>query len=73
MRVRVTEECIACELCVESCPEIFEMGDSIAQVKEDEVPSEYEDVVRNAAERILALTIWLIGKLQWEAITGSCP
>lgn len=50
MKVRITEDCIACELCVETCPEVFEMGEEIAQVKVDVVPPELEDKVREAAE-----------------------
>lgn len=50
MNVRVTEDCIACGLCVETCPEVFEMGDDIAQVKSGANPSEYEDAVNEAAE-----------------------
>jgi ferredoxin len=50
MQVRVTEECVACELCVETCPDVFEMGQSIAQVKVDTVPQELEDAVREAAD-----------------------
>jgi ferredoxin len=45
------ELCTGCELCVETCPEVFEMGDEdVAVVKVDEVPSEAEDTAREAAE-----------------------
>jgi ferredoxin len=50
MRVSITDECIACELCVETCPQVFEMGDDIAEVIVDEVPAEYQDAVLEAAE-----------------------
>lgn len=50
MQVKVTEECVACELCVETCPDVFEMGQSIAQLKVDKVPQELEDAVREAAD-----------------------
>ena len=46
----MTEECVACELCVETCPDVFEMGQSIAQLKVDKVPQELEDAVREAAD-----------------------
>jgi ferredoxin len=36
--------------CVEICPEVFEMGDEIAEAKVDPVPPQYEDLVREAAE-----------------------
>ena len=51
MKAKVTEECIACNLCVETCPEVFELGDAeIAHVKVDTVPPELEDKVEEAAE-----------------------
>jgi ferredoxin len=50
MRATVTDDCIACGLCVDTCPEVFEMGDSIAEVIVDEVPEEEEEAVRQAAE-----------------------
>lgn len=50
MKTQVTEDCIACGRCVEICPEVFEMGDAIAQVKTDPVPSEYEAAVQESAD-----------------------
>ncbi len=50
MQARVTDECISCELCVDTCPEVFEMGESIARVKVDPIPPEHEGAVRKAAE-----------------------
>ena len=50
MRVRITEDCVACELCVDTCPEVFEMGDEFAEVVSEDVPEEYEDAVCQAAE-----------------------
>jgi ferredoxin len=50
MKVSVTEECIACEKCVEICPEVFEMGDEYAEVKTDAILPELEDSVREAAQ-----------------------
>ena len=50
MKTHVTEDCIACERCVEICPEVFEMGETFAQVKVDEVPEQQEELVRQAAE-----------------------
>jgi len=51
MKAKVTDECIACERCVEICPAVFEMGDELAKVKTDPVPAEYEDDVREAADQ----------------------
>ena len=50
MKATVTDDCTACELCADVCPEVFEMGDEIAQVKVEEVPTGAEDACREAAE-----------------------
>jgi ferredoxin len=50
MKATVDESCVACEKCCEICPEVFEMGDDYAEVIVDEIPPEYEDAVREAAE-----------------------
>jgi ferredoxin len=50
MKATVTEECIACERCVEICPEVFEMGDEFAEVKANPVPAEHEEAVQEAAD-----------------------
>jgi ferredoxin len=50
MKAKVKDDCIACELCVETCPEVFEMGDSIAQVKVEVIPAEAEEKAKEAAE-----------------------
>ena len=51
MKTRVTDECTACNLCIDSVPDVFEMGeDDIARVKVDTIPKELEGDVRQAAE-----------------------
>ena len=50
MKVRIEDTCTACGLCVDTCPEVFEMGDEFAEVIVDEVPPEYEDDVQQAAD-----------------------
>ena len=51
MKVKVDAElCTACELCTETCPDVFEMGDDVAIVKIDVVPSNAEDDTRQAVE-----------------------
>ena len=51
MEVYVDPElCIACGDCIDICPEVFEMGEAIAQVKVNEVPEEFEAATREAAD-----------------------
>ncbi|MHC4570891.1 MAG: ferredoxin [Planctomycetota bacterium] len=50
MKVRVEDTCTACGLCVDTCPEVFEMGSDIAEVTVDGVPSEFEEAVQQAAD-----------------------
>jgi len=35
---------------VDTCPEVFELRDDVAGVLVDEVPSEFEEAVRDSAE-----------------------
>ena len=49
MKAKVTDDCTACGLCVETCPEVFEMDD-IAMVKVDVIPAELEAKVKQATE-----------------------
>ena len=50
MKVRIEDTCTSCGLCVDTCPEVFEMGSDMAQVVVDEVPPEFEEAVQQAAE-----------------------
>jgi ferredoxin len=50
MKVKIEDTCTACGLCVETCPEVFEMGSDIAQVVDEDVPPEFEDAVQQAAD-----------------------
>ncbi len=50
MKVRIEDTCTACGLCVDTCPDVFEMGDDIAQVIVDEVPEGFEADVQQAAD-----------------------
>ncbi len=51
MKVRVDEEvCVGDETCVSICPEIFEMRDDVAVALVEEVPREFEEACREAAE-----------------------
>ena len=44
------DECTGCELCTQTCPEIFEMDGEVAVVNGSDVPSELEETCRQAAE-----------------------
>ena len=50
MKVKITEDCIACGRCVEICPEVFEMGEQFAELKTGINPEKYEKAVREAAD-----------------------
>ena len=50
MRVRIEDTCTACGLCVDTCPDVFDMGLDIAEVIVDEVPPEFEDAAQQAAD-----------------------
>ena len=51
MRAKIDEEtCTGCELCTETCPEVFEMDDDKAIVKVDPVPPEAEESCQEAAD-----------------------
>lgn len=50
MKVRVTDDCIACQQCVDICPEVFEMGSELAEVIVEVVPEDCEEAVEEAAE-----------------------
>jgi ferredoxin len=51
MRARVDEDaCTGCGLCVEICPEVFEMDDDVAHVTVREIPEDFEDAVDEAAD-----------------------
>ena len=50
MRVRIEDSCTACGLCVETCPDVFQMGEEFAEVIADPVPAENEDSAQEAAD-----------------------
>jgi ferredoxin len=51
MKTSIDKElCTGCELCVSSCPDIFEMDGDIAKAKIEVVPDGAEDCVQQAAE-----------------------
>ena len=50
MKVRIEDTCTACGLCCETCPEVFQMGDNMAEVIVEDVAAEHEPAVQQAAD-----------------------
>ena len=50
MQVRIEDSCKACGLCIDTCPDVFVMGDELAEVTVGEVPAELEESVQQAAD-----------------------
>ncbi len=50
MKAKVEDTCTACGLCVDTCPEVFVMGDDIAEVIVDKIPADSEDAAEQAAD-----------------------
>jgi ferredoxin len=57
MKVRIEDTCTSCGLCVDTCPDVFEMGDDMAQVLVDEVPAGHEEAAQQAADECPAEAI----------------
>ena len=50
MEVLVNDDCSACGICEDICPEVFVLGDEKAEVKVNPIPAEYHEKVRESAE-----------------------
>jgi len=51
MKVHVDSDlCTGCGVCVEMCPDVFELRDDVSVVIVEPVPAEHEDTAREAAE-----------------------
>lgn len=50
MNVKITDDCISCGVCVDICPDVFDLGTDYAVVLLDPVPQEYEVEVKDAAD-----------------------
>ena len=59
MKVKVTEDCMGDRRCNDLCPQVFEYDENELKsiVKLDEIPGEYQEVVRQAAEECGAQAI----------------
>lgn len=49
-KVWIEEGCTICGICEEECPEVFELGDESAVVKDYVNLAEYEDCIISAVE-----------------------
>ena len=49
-RVWITEDCTGCGLCETTCPDVFELNDDVAIVKEDADLNGNEELVKQAAD-----------------------
>jgi len=51
MKVKVDRDlCTGCELCIDTCPDVFEMDDDLAKEKMSKVPEDLEDCAKEAAD-----------------------
>jgi ferredoxin len=50
MKVIVEDTCTQCGLCIDTCPEVFQMGPEKAEVIVAEVPAEFQELVQQAAD-----------------------
>jgi ferredoxin len=44
------DTCVGCRLCVDACPEVFEMAGEVAVAKVNPVPPAFETSCRDAAD-----------------------
>ncbi len=58
MKVWIDKEaCVGDGVCVELCPEIFEMAGEVARVKIEDVPDELQEACREAAQECVVEAI----------------
>jgi ferredoxin len=62
MKVVITSQCMGDRNCNDLCPQVFEYDENELKsiVKYDEIPEQYEEIVRRAAEECGADAIELI-------------
>ena len=63
MMIAIVDEdlCTGCGLCVDTCPEVFELVDDMAKVIIEPVPSGVEEACREAADDCPVEAISLTG------------
>jgi len=49
-KVWIEEGCTLCGVCADTCPDVFELGDDTATVKDGADFGEFEDEIKEAAE-----------------------
>lgn len=49
-RIWITEDCTGCALCETTCPDVFELSDDTASVKDDADFNANEELIKQAAE-----------------------
>ena len=59
MKVRINKQCMGDRNCNNLCPEVFEYDEDqlLSIVKFDEIPEQYHDLVRQAAEECVPQAI----------------
>ncbi len=63
MKVEVDKElCTGCELCIDTCSEVFEMQEDVSIVKVDKVPPDAEDSCRQAVDECPSEAIKIVEK-----------
>jgi ferredoxin len=64
MKPIVKEGCCGCELCVQTCPEVFNMENNVAITKVDKVPCDIKDACIQAMEECPVGCIVLEGYIE---------
>ncbi len=50
MKISINEDCTACGLCVDLCPDVYQMGDEFAEVIANPIPAQSEALAQQAAD-----------------------